>query len=129
MIFQDPTLIDYKTVIENISYAMEICNYAQETIGPRALELLDRVDILRKKDVLPKSLSGGEAQRVAIARALIHEPKFILADEPTAHLDKKNTHSIIDILKDINARGTTIVFATHDHDLIPLVPHARVYSI
>lgn len=80
-------------------------------------------------NVFVDKISGGEAQRVAIARALIHEPTVILADEPTASLDQKNTQMIIDLLKTLHKQGTTIIFATHDHSVYALVPEARVIDL
>lgn len=128
MIFQDYKLISYKTVSENIAYAMEICGYAHETIEPRTNELLDLVGMIHKKNAFPPKLSGGESQRVAIARALIHEPTMILADEPTGSLDHKNVHIIMDLLSTIHKQGTTIVFATHDQKLLSTVD-ARVIDV
>jgi cell division transport system ATP-binding protein len=129
MIFQDYKLIEYKTVSENIAYAMEMCSYGKSTIQKRVPELLEYVGLMDKKDTFPKHLSGGEAQRVAIARALIHNPKMILADEPTGNLDYKNVMNIIDLLKTINAQGTTVIFATHDLELLQQVPKAKVLDI
>ncbi len=128
MIFQDYKLISYKTVSENIAYAMEICGYAHETIEPRTNELLDLVGMIHKKNAFPPKLSGGESQRVAIARALIHEPTMILADEPTGSLDHKNVNIIMDLLLTIHKQGTTIVFATHDQKLLSTVD-ARVIDV
>lgn len=122
MIFQDYKLIPSKTVLENISYALEICRYGKSTIQRRTRELLTEVGMYDKKDVYPTQLSGGECQRVAIARALIYEPHTLIADEPTGNLDQKNMETILDIMKRIHAEGTTIVFATHDRDLVHLVP-------
>ncbi|MBP6921710.1 ABC transporter ATP-binding protein [Candidatus Gracilibacteria bacterium] len=129
MIFQDYKLIPSKTVLENISYALEICRYGKSTIQRRTRELLTEVGMYDKKDVYPTQLSGGECQRVAIARALIHEPHTLIADEPTGNLDQKNMETILDIMKRIHAEGTTIVFATHDRDLVHLVPGSREIDI
>lgn len=129
MIFQDYKLIEYKTVTENIAYAMEMCSYGKSAIKQRVPELLAYVGLEDKKDTFPKHLSGGEAQRVAIARALIHNPQMILADEPTGNLDHKNVMNIIDLLKTIHAKGTTVIFATHDLELLNLVPGAKVLDI
>ena len=82
-----------------------------------------------KRDTYPEHLSGGECQRVAIARALIHEPHTLLADEPTGNLDKKNTEMIISLLSKMHTSGTTIIFATHDRNLIHEVPRAREIDI
>jgi cell division transport system ATP-binding protein len=129
MIFQDYKLIPSKTVAENISYALEICRYGKNTIIRRTRELLTEVGMYDKRDIYPEHLSGGECQRVAIARALIHEPQTILADEPTGNLDQKNVDTVLDFMKKIHAAGTTIVFATHDRDLIHLIPGAREIDI
>lgn len=129
MIFQGHKLIEYKTVTENIAYAMEMCSYGKTMIKKRVPELLHYVGLEHKKDSFPKQLSGGEAQRVAIARALIHSPKMILADEPTGNLDHANTLKVMDLLKTIHSQGTTVVFATHDLALIKLVPGAKILDI
>lgn len=129
MIFQNYRLIPSKTVAENISYALEICRYGKSTITHLTRELLTEVGMYDKKNVYPDHLSGGECQRVAIARALIHEPDMILADEPTGNLDQKNVVIFLDFMKKIHAAGTTIVFATHDRDLMHLVPGSREIDI
>lgn len=87
------------------------------------------VDMLHKKDSYPDHLSGGESQRVALARALIHEPTTILADEPTGSLDQKNTMIVMGLLEKFHQIGTTIIFATHDRDLFPLIPYAKVIDL
>jgi cell division transport system ATP-binding protein len=129
MIFQDYKLIEYKTVAENIAYAMEMCSYGTASIQKRVPELLQYVGLEDKKNIFPKHLSGGETQRVAIARAMIHNPKMILADEPTGNLDQDNVINIVNLLKAINTQGATIIFATHDLDLLKLVPGAKVLDI
>lgn len=129
MIFQDYRLIPSKTVAENISYALEICRYGKNTITRRTRELLTEVGMYDKRDTYPEHLSWGECQRVAIARALIHEPHTLLADEPTGNLDQKNVMIILDFMKKIHALGTTIVFATHDRDLVHLIPGSREIDI
>lgn len=129
MVFQDYKLIPYKTIAENIAYAMEICGYGRYTIALRTRELLEKVELLDKKDMFPDKLSGGEAQRVSIARALIHEPSTIFADEPTGNLDHETIKIIVDLMKTYNKLGTTIVFATHDPDIIGMVPEAHVVDV
>ncbi len=129
MIFQDHKLIPYKTVYENIAFALEICGYSALTIRTRTLELLRMVNMDHKRDHFPDHLSGGEAQRVAIARAMIHEPSLILADEPTRNLDVKNTNTILSLLTDLNKHGTTIVFATHDISIFSRVPKAKIVQL
>jgi ABC-type ATPase involved in cell division len=98
-------------------------------VALRTKNLLDEVDMFRKKNEYPEHLSGWECQRVAIARALIHEPHTLLADEPTGNLDQKNVVMVIEFLKKMHAAGTTIVFATHDRDLFSLVPWSRIIDI
>jgi cell division transport system ATP-binding protein len=129
MVFQDYKLIPYKTVGENIAYAMEICGYGRYTIALRTRELLEKVELFDKRDLLPDKLSGGEAQRVSIARALVHEPATIFADEPTGNLDSETIKIIIDLMKTYHKMGTTIVFATHDPDIIAMVPEAHVIDV
>lgn len=129
MIFQDHKLMPTKTVMENIAYALEICGYSRKSIHDRTLQLLAQVGMLEKAHAFVDKISGWEAQRVAIARALIHEPDVILADEPTASLDHANTHMILEILEALNKRWTTIIFATHDHSLYPLVSDARIIDV
>lgn len=129
MIFQDHKLIPTKTVSENIAYALEICGCSRSLIEVRTIQLLAQVGMTSRAHAFVHQLSGGEAQRVAIARALIHDPEVILADEPTASLDHKNTDMILDIMKKLHKAGTTIIFATHDHDLHNCVPNARIIDV
>ena len=118
IIFQDYQLLERKTVYENVAYAMEVSNYSDAYISERVPEVLIRVGLREKSDRFPSQLSGWELQRVAIARALVHNPKYIFADEPTGNLDPKNAQIIMDILTDLNKEGKTIIFATHDMDLV-----------
>ncbi len=122
-IFQQFNLIRGITVLENVMLPLYPLDTPLTEIGRRAVSILDSLDILSKKDVKVQHLSGGEQQRVAIARALINEPRIILADEPTAHLDTRLSGELIDILQELNRNGKTIVIATHDPMVIeaPLV--------
>jgi cell division transport system ATP-binding protein len=110
-------------VLENVGFALEVVGRSDAEIAERALRRLDQVGLRHKARALPHKLSGGEQQRVAIARALVNEPTILLADEPTGNLDPSLTDSILTLLFDANARGTTIIVATHDHSL--LQRHAR----
>ncbi|MBW2056799.1 MAG: cell division ATP-binding protein FtsE [Deltaproteobacteria bacterium] len=118
MIFQDFKLLNHKTIFENIAFALEILGYSKKEIKRRAWQALRLVGLHEKMDVLPLRISGGEQQRVAIARALVKDPPLILADEPTGNLDPELTSDIINMLMLLNTKGTTVVVATHDTDLI-----------
>ena len=118
MIFQDFKLLNNKTVFENIAFALEILGYSKKEIGRRAWQALRLVGLHEKMEVFPLRMSGGEQQRVAIARALVKDPALILADEPTGNLDPDLTADIINVLMLLNTKGTTVVVATHDKDLI-----------
>jgi cell division transport system ATP-binding protein len=123
VVFQDFKLLPNRTVLENVGFALEVVGRSDAEIAERALRRLDQVGLRHKARALPHKLSGGEQQRVAIARALVNEPTILLADEPTGNLDPSLTDSILTLLFDANARGTTIIVATHDHSL--LQRHAR----
>lgn len=115
MIFQDYKLLPKKTVYENVAFALEACGASDEEISKKVPQVLSTVGLLRQNDEFPDDLSGGEQQRVAIARALVHDPKLIIADEPTGNLDPKNTSEIIDLLHRINKeQGVTVILTTHD---------------
>jgi cell division transport system ATP-binding protein len=118
MIFQDFKLLNHMTVFENVAFALEILGYSKKEIKRKAWQALRLVGLHEKMEAYPLRLSGGEQQRVAIARALIKDPPLILADEPTGNLDPDLTADIINILILLNTKGTTVVVATHDTDLI-----------
>lgn len=111
---QDILLLPRKTVYENLAYAMRAAGHTSRMVHRLVPEFLETFGVLHKSKSFPSELSGGEAQRVAIARALINRPKVLLADEPTGHLDPVMSVDILSILTDINAKGTTVVMATHD---------------
>ncbi|MFW3145928.1 MAG: ABC transporter ATP-binding protein [Thermoplasmatota archaeon] len=114
MIFQQYHLIPYLTALENV----EIAQYFHSLVDREsARSVLGQLGLSTRLDHVPSKLSGGEQQRVSIARALINEPRIILADEPTGNLDKKNGLSIMEILKELNSKGMTIIFVTHNHEL------------
>jgi cell division transport system ATP-binding protein len=118
VVFQDFKLLDNRTVVENVGYALEVLGASDTEIRERSLKRLEQVGLKHKAASLPRRLSGGEQQRVAIARALVNEPTILLADEPTGNLDPSLTDSILQLLFDANARGTTVVVATHDRSLL-----------
>lgn len=118
IIFQDFRLLQEKTVFENIAFALEVCGQ-EKFIPEKVPALIKLVKLSSKEKSFPKELSGGECQRVAIARALVHDPKILIADEPTGNLDPRNSFEIADLLMQLNQKkGLTILFATHDPILI-----------
>lgn len=118
VIFQDYKLLPSKNVYENISCVMEALGVSDKEIARNVPDLLEVVGLLGKAYHYPNELSGGEQQRVAIARALICDPDVILADEPTGNVDPYYTMDIVNLLLEINKRGTTVIFATHDKEII-----------
>jgi len=114
-VFQAYNLIPVLTAIENVAFIMQLQGQAKDKRHRRAMELLEAVGIGDKADQRPGNLSGGQQQRVAVARALASEPKFILADEPTANLDSSSTNELLDIMQRMNEESNiTFLFSTHD---------------
>jgi cell division transport system ATP-binding protein len=120
-IFQDFKLIPTRTVVENITFVPEVLGVPPNQRGRRAFQVLKWVGLQHRMNAYPRDLSGGEQQRVAIARALINDPVLLLADEPTGNLDPDLSLEIMNLLREVNAGGTTVVVATHDRELIRLV--------
>lgn len=118
LVFQDFKLIKRRTVFENVAIAMEILGLNKPEIERRVMQLLGDLGLEHRARAMPSELSGGEQQRVALARALANEPAILLADEPTGNLDPALGVEIMDLLLDINRRGTTVVVATHDYALV-----------
>lgn len=118
IVFQDFKLLASKTVYENVAFALEVSNTPIREIKERVQIILETVGMYNKKDNFPHELSGGEQQRAAIARALVHDPKILIADEPTGNLDPVNTWEIIDLLFKINKSGTMVILATHDREIV-----------
>lgn len=117
-IFQDFKLLSYKTVFENVAYALEAQDYDERKIREEVMQVIELVGLEGRVNCFPHELSGGEQQRVSIARALIHRPEVILADEPTGNLDPYNTRDIIKILLKINEAGSTVILSTHDKEVV-----------
>lgn len=117
-VFQDFKLIPGKTVFENVSFVLRVLGQPIEQQRRRTYQVLKWVGLQHRMNALPQELSGGEQQRVAIARALVNEPRIVLADEPTGNLDPDLSIEIMDLFREINAAGTTVLVATHDRDLI-----------
>jgi cell division transport system ATP-binding protein len=117
IVFQDFRLLATRTVYENVALALRIRDMRERDIKPFVMETLKNVNLRHKADSYPPQLSGGEQQRVVIARAIVAEPMLLLADEPTGNLDPETSSDILKIFKDINAKGTTVVIATHNRDM------------
>jgi cell division transport system ATP-binding protein len=118
VVFQDFRLLDDRTAAENIAFALEVTGARRDTIPARVMRVLTQVGLAAKSRAYPRELSGGEQQRVAIARALVNDPAILLADEPTGNLDERATRGVFQLLREINAGGTSVVMATHDLDLV-----------
>lgn len=118
VIFQDFRLLPKLTVVENVAFAMEVIEAPTKLIRKRTSEVLQLVGLKDKRDSYPSQLSGGEQQRVAIARAIVNNPAVIVADEPTGNLDPETSWGIMRLLEEINLRGTTVIMATHNKDIV-----------
>ncbi len=118
VVFQDLKLLPDRTVFENTILPLEVAGVPKADAKRRAEDVLEKVQIIEHKDKFPIQLSGGELQRAAIARALVLSPEIILADEPTGNLDTKTAFDIVGLLSDINEKGTTIIMATHNIDIV-----------
>jgi cell division transport system ATP-binding protein len=118
VVFQDFKLLKRKTILENVAFVLRILNVASKEQKRRAFSALKSVGLHHKMHAYPLQLSGGEQQRVAIARALINEPMLLLADEPTGNLDPDMAQEIMSLFQEVNARGTTVLVATHDREMI-----------
>ncbi len=117
VVFQDFRLLDNRNIFENVAFALRIRGVEERELKARVFDILKIVNLRHKSDSYPPSLSGGEQQRISLARAIVSDPTIILADEPTGNVDPDTSAGIIRIFKDINARGTTILIATHNREL------------
>lgn len=123
VVFQDFKLLPRLTVYENVAYAMKVVEKKPREIKQRVNEVLTLVGLEHKAKMFPNEISGGEIQRVAIARAIANTPKVLIADEPTGNLDPETAEGIMDILEEINQKGTTVIMATHNSDIVNRVKH------
>ena len=128
VVFQDYKLLPTLTVFENIAFAMEVIEEQPDRIKKHVMETLDLVGLKHKARMLPTELSGGEQQRVSIARSIVNSPKVVIADEPTGNLDPETSWEIMNLFDEINRRGTTVVMATHNKDIVNRIKH-RVIAI
>jgi len=118
IIFQDFKLLENKTASENIAFAMEVVGANPKEIRQRVAEVIEMVGLKGRENSFPGELSGGEQQRVGIARALANRPLLLIADEPTGNLDIDISREIMELLFDINRKGTTVIMATHARELV-----------
>lgn len=118
IVFQDYRLLPDRTVFENVAFAMRVTEAPKDIISHRVRHVLDLVGLSHKADSFPNELSGGEQQRVAIARAVVNDPKLIIADEPTGNLDPETAWDIMEIFRQINEHGATVIMATHDENIV-----------
>ena len=118
IIFQDYRLLPDRTVYENVAFAMQVIEAPYRKIKRRVMNVLDLVGLRTRANSYPGELSGGEQQRVAIARAIVNDPLMVIADEPTGNLDPETSWDIMELFKEINETGTTIVMATHDKEIV-----------
>ena len=117
VVFQDFKLLNNRTAYENIVFALEVTGARRKEIKRKAWQVLKLVGLQNRLDATPLGLSGGEQQRIAIARAIVNNPTILLADEPTGNLDSEITQDIMELFKNINERGTTVIIATHNKNL------------
>lgn len=118
VVFQDFKLLPRKNVYENVAFALEVIEKNPDEIRKRVMDVLKLVGLHRKARMFPDELSGGEQQRVAIARSIVNTPKILIADEPTGNLDPETSWEIMRLFDEINARGTTIIMATHNREIV-----------
>ena len=128
VVFQDFKLLPKLTVYENIAFALEVIEESPRIIRKKVLEVLDLVNLKHKARMFPNELSGGEQQRVSIARSIVNSPRVVIADEPTGNLDPETSWGIMKIFEEINTRGTTVVMATHNKEIVNTMKH-RVIAI
>ncbi len=126
VVFQDFKLLPDRNVFDNVALALRIVGTPASRLNAAVFEALTLVGISQKRFAMPYTLSGGEQQRVAIARAMVHNPYLLIADEPTGNLDPENAEEVFKIFKEINARGTTVVMATHNPDFYMNSPFRRL---
>lgn len=126
VVFQDFKLINSRTIFENVSFPLEVLGRQRFEVSKKVYQTIKMVGLEHKIQRFPLELSGGEQQRVAIARALVSDPLVLLADEPTGNLDPEVTLEVMELFHAANARGTTIVMATHDRDIIRRFPRRQI---
>ena len=129
IVFQDFRLLEDRTAEQNVAFALEVTGARKDEISQRVTRVLNQVGLAAKATQMPRQLSGGEQQRVAIARALVNDPHFLLADEPTGNLDERATRGVFQLLREINAAGTSVIMATHDLEIVRKADDARTIEL
>ncbi|MCS7250283.1 MAG: cell division ATP-binding protein FtsE [candidate division WOR-3 bacterium] len=129
IIFQDFKLLYDRTVYENLEFVLKAIGTKEDEIREKIIRTLTRLGMVHKKDCYPYQLSGGEQQKVAIARALVKDPEIILADEPTGNIDEEASKEIINIFKEINLMGATVIMATHHSELPQILKKRRLHIV
>ena len=128
IVFQDFRLINTMTVYDNVAFSMRVIGKTKKEINRTVMNVLRVLDLQNKANRYPLELSGGEQQRVGLARALVNKPSLIIADEPTGNVDPQMSHDIVEMLTQINEKGTTILMVTHEHELVHQFDH-RVITL
>lgn len=128
VVFQDFRLINHMNVFDNVAFAMRVIGASQREVRKRVPYILGLVGLQNKARNFPMELSGGEQQRVGLARALVNNPSLIIADEPTGNIDPELSYEIVELLNEINRRGTTVIMVTHERDLVRMF-NRRVIEI
>jgi cell division transport system ATP-binding protein len=128
IVFQDFRLLEDRNVYDNVAFTLHVTGTKSSEIKKNVLYALADVGLSHKRNKLPSELSGGEQQRVVIARALVNNPQFLLADEPTGNLDPATSRELLELLKQINTRGTAVVMATHNYELVRRM-HERILQV
>ena len=126
VVFQDFRLVRHLSAFDNVALPLRVAGVEERDLQTPVAEMLAWVGLAHRASARPATLSGGEQQRVAIARALVNDPALLLADEPTGNLDPELAHEVMELLHDINLRGTTVIVATHDPVLMKRFPHRTI---
>jgi len=122
VVFQDFKLFEDRNVFENVAFALKVIGKKKKEIKQRVLKVLADVGLSHKRKCMPQHLSGGEQQRTVIARAIVNDPLILLADEPTGNLDPNTSMEVLNVLKKINSKGTAVMIATHNYNLMKHIP-------
>ncbi len=123
IVFQDFRLLEDRSAEDNVAFALEVTGARRSTIAPKVIRVLAQVGLAAKALAHSRELSGGEQQRVGIARALVNDPLVLLADEPTGNLNERAARGVFQLLREINANGTTVIMATHNLELVRQAPY------
>lgn len=127
VVFQDFRLFNHMSAFDNVAVSLRTAGFHERDIKRNVTELLEWTGLGDKMDAKPSTLSGGEQQRIAVARAIINRPKLVLADEPTGNLDEKIGDKILYLFEELNKRGTTIIIATHDDNIVNRLGHPKMH--